>query len=315
MKDDFTELQYEIKASLGLTNPEPSGFHSLVCPVCRIRKTGGFKFEHDQIVYNCFRGSCDSNTVFKRGERVPRKFKSLMESCGVTIPVSLRTVRKSNDFLKSRLEQSEFEKHSFKSFTFDDEMEPLSESTGRVADYWLDYFNRRLSPISDVHVVKTGRYKGKAAIPMYFKEQLIGMNIVTETKYIKLTNSDNTLYIPERYPPKVAIIVEGVMDAKCFPNTVATQKSFMSEQQAYHLRFCDEWLFVPDRETNSNRFAESIRNLGRGKLVVPDWDADDLNSAVQKLGVIEVAERIKRCIVPDIQRAEIKLKMWQREEV
>jgi hypothetical protein len=99
MMDDFDKLKQDIEFRANFIRLESSGWHSCVCPIChggsKGRVTGGFLLEEDSIGYQCFRASCDSNTGYEKGGFVSRKFRDLMDSIGVSIPVSILVSKNS----------------------------------------------------------------------------------------------------------------------------------------------------------------------------------------------------------------------------
>lgn len=313
---DFEQLKSDIMASAGLGRSEATGFYSIHCPICndRKRKTGGIKFEHDQIIYNCFHGSCPANTVYKYDEFVPRKFRALMDEFGVKIPVSLSTKRsRMQSKMEEELDEDLYKKNHYVQMEMPDDWVPLGEVESELGKAWEAYFEDRAIPLDDIYFIPSGKYKNLCAIAMFYYDKLIAYQVATGNdegvKYINITENENVIYFPERIPPKKPIIVEGMLDAKCFPNTVAVLKSKMSPEQAYHLKNCEDWLFLPDKE--SNNFIHQMKQYDRGKFIVPDWAEGDLNEAVQIYGVMEVAERITKNIIDDYRLAAIRYDLWK----
>ena len=317
--DAFYKLQQDITSAVGAIRPEATGFYAIHCPICKKmdRKTGGLKFESDKIIYNCFRGSCDASCVYEVGEFFPKKFKNLMDTIGVKIPMLLRVKKHSvADVVKKQLDREKYEQNEYKQMDFPDDWELLVDSDHPKADTWRMYLNERCCSLSDVYFFPKGKYRGLIAIAIYYFDKFIGYQVLTGSdsgaKYILVTDNEGIIYCPEREPPKTAIVVEGALDAKCFPNTVATFKSKISAKQAYHLRQ-SQLIFLPDR-TGSN-YLESFKIYNDSRMCVPDWQYKDLNEAVCEIGVIEVATRIMKNIVDSPAHADVKLGLWKRSNV
>lgn len=312
----FQNLQSDIKMHGHLSSPEATGFYAMHCPICRKedRKTGGFKFEADKIVYNCFRGSCDASTVYELGNYIPRKFKALMREMSITIPMGLR-LQKSATGIKTKrvLDASLYKEHVYKQQDIPEGWVPIFESEHPKVEVWADYLGKRACSLADVFMIESGKYRGLAAIGMYYFDRLIGFQILVDgngkKKYLTETINDNLIYIPERRPESVMIVCEGLLDAKCFPNTVATMHSKLSPEQAYHLRDSELW-FLPDR--GDNKFIDQFAMYPNAKMIVPNWKHKDLNAAVMDMGVMEVAERIRECLISDKKAAKMKYNLWRK---
>lgn len=315
-EEALAKLQNDIKLHANLGQQEATGFYALHCPICKKsdRKTGGFKFEQDKIVYNCFRGSCPASTVYQIDGYIPRKFKALMREIGVTIPLELR-LNKNTTTRKKRvsLDPSLYREASFKQQEIPEGWVPIHESEHPKVGVWVDYLGSRACTLSDVFMIESGKYRGLIAIAMYYFDKLIGYQIVVDgkgkKKYLTETINDNILYIPERRPESIMIVCEGLLDAKCFPNTVATLHSKLSPEQAYFLRDSELW-FLPDK--GDNKFIDQFYLYPNAKFIVPNWKQKDLNQAVCDMGVMEVAERIRESLISDKKLAKMRYNMWRK---
>ncbi|WGH49626.1 hypothetical protein [Alishewanella phage vB_AspM_Slicko01] len=313
MNKDFQNLQGDIISSLGLGRSEATGFHALVCPICRNeRATGGFKFESDKIIYNCFRGSCDASCVHEFDTPLSRKFKNLMEVIGVKIPMAIRAKRSViSEQIKRTLDAELYEKNTYQELTIPDGWIPLATAEGNFAENWRSKFEKRCCDIVDVYLITSGTYRNLVACCLYYFDKIIGFEVITaggDVKYIHETINTGLLFFPEHTVPQIPILVEGFFDAKCFPNTVATFNSSISKKQAYMLTSTKEWWLYPDK--GKNKYMEIMQNYPNCKMIIPDWEYKDLNDAVCNLGVIEVAKRIKGFLVDNVQEARIKYKLW-----
>lgn len=317
--DLFIELTNNILSNIS-GDQQATGFHAVHCPICKNdRVTGGFKFEHDAVIYNCFRGSCDSNCVYTFGEPVSRKFRTLMDSTGAEIPLELKMVRSNlAKTIAKRLDGSKYEKHVYEQIKQPDEVIPITEAPKSVQDKWKKYFDDRGIMMDGVYYVTDGEFKDLPAMEMRYYDKLIGYVAVTGrkkgSKYINIyCESDNPLYIPGGEPPKDdVIIVEGAMDAKSFPNTAATMKSTFTPQQAYQLRECKRFLFLPDRTSNNFMKAFTLYK-DRAGIIIPPWPEKDLAAAVKRYGIMEVANVIMNNIYDDPLKAQVAYDLWRQE--
>ncbi len=310
--DAFEKLKSDIISHAGLVRPEATGFYSLYCPVCQkeSKKTGGFVFQEDSIGYNCFRGSCDASCVYEVGNPIPRKFRRLMDTIGVTIPLDLRMVKSSmQKAMEAEVDADLYEEHRFNEMQVPKGWVPLDDAPTTNREYWEDFFTKKHIPLRDIFFIKEGQYRGLAAIGIYYFDKLIGFQIATggtSSKYISHTDNEHMVYFPDRYPGKQVIVVEGLLDAKCFPMTCGVMRDNVSRKQAYLLRGMDVVL-LPDR--TSNNFLPQMKKYG-WKMCIPPWTEKDLQAAVQRYGVMVVARMIKENTTSDPLEAEIRYRMW-----
>jgi hypothetical protein len=306
----FEELKQDITIKANLGSRENTGFHAVYCPICNKteRKTGGFKFDDDKIVYHCFRGSCDASTVYEFGKPISKKFRALMESIGVTIPAQLLMVKSSFQKTLESLDERLYKKHYYKDVQKLESFTKHEQASKMNREYWESYFSKRCCDMNDVLLCDTGKYKGCSAIEMKFFDKTIGYQIITRHgDYIKqFDGNTNLLYIPNGTIQNTVILVEGTMDAKCFPNAIATLQSKISPEQAYMLKGKNV-IMLPDMD-GSNRFIEQFMDYG-WSISIPDWGVKDLNEAVIKYGVIVTAELIMEGICKNKTKAEMLYKM------
>lgn len=312
MSEAFEQLKTDIIIHAGLESPEATGFYAVYCPVCgkNDRKTGGFKLEHETIGYHCFRGKCDASCVMTLGEPISRKFRTLMDAIGVKIPVELRMAKSSiRKVMEDALDEDLYQKNVFNDMAVPEEWIPLYEAPRKNFDYWAKYFEDRCVPLQDIFFAMDGKYKGLAIVGVYFYDKLIGFQVVNpggRVKYITLTDSDHIVYFPDRYPRDPIIVVEGLLDAKCFPNTCALFRSRIVPEQAYHLRGRDV-IMLPD--SSGNGFIDQFHEYG-WKICIPPWKENDLNGAVQTYGVMRTAQMIMNNVYTNRIEAEARFRLW-----
>lgn len=315
---DFFDLQHDIRTcGLDMTT-EATGFHAVFCPVCNKsnKRTGGFKFEEDGIIYNCFRGSCDSSCVFKLGEPVSRKFKDLMTLIGVTIPVSLRMAKsRIQRQLEEELDEDLYKKHEFKKIpNLTESMKVLQDDETPLGAWWRDYFERRSLSCSGIKTIHSGQYKDCVQIPFYFDGNLIGMHILTKKGvYISINGGNEHLfYTPSgRLSNDLVIVVEGTLDARSLPYCVGVLGNKIKPEQAWFLKGRNV-IMLPDR-SGGCKFSEQFHHYGWG-LCIPPWKEKDLNSALIKYGALSVAKMIHDNVHKTKVSGQAAFKMWKENK-
>lgn len=305
---DIRELSDNIQSSMSLGRQESTGWYSCVCPVCKNdRKTGGFLFEDDKIIYKCFRASCDSDCGITEGEYVSRKFRSLMETVGVQVPIKLLTAgtgKIAEVFKDTEL----FVKHEPDRIKMREGLCLLSKSKHDNAELWREYFESRFVDISNIYMIESGKYHGNTIIAMKQNGGLVGYTIVTPDGYIKdYQGNSNLLYLPDGRVYDTMFVVEGVLDAKSIPSGCAVGSDRITPEQAYHLRNCNRVIMIPDR--SGNRFIKQFHSYG-WEISIPKWNVKDVNEAVVKLGLIETVKRILDGSTDSLSEAQIKYELW-----
>jgi hypothetical protein len=308
--DSFSKLKDNIMSHADLTRREASGWYSLHCPVCQNNRiTGGFLFEEDHIIYKCFRASCPSDTGLERNGRVSRKFKTLMETLGVSIPIDLLTQRSKIQNQIEKIEDSRFKEHAYKSIKIEDDHVPLEDETSSFARRWIKTLNERRFDLNKVFLFTGGKYKNLPFVKFFHHNRLIGYQVISNDKYITETGGNtNLVYLTTGYVPDPCIIVEGVADAMVFPNTVAILGDHLTKEQAYVLRSAKEWIFLPDR--SGNRFIQQMKEY-KQKIVIPDWEYEDLNEAVCSVGPLVVARKMRDGLIDNHNKARVKYEFWR----
>lgn len=313
-QEAFNKLKDDIQTFANLSSATSTGFAEVKCPICASQgkvRTGGFKFEHDKIIYNCFSASCEATCVYEYEQPISRRFRSLMGEYGVQIPVSLRAKKSQFQKEMERVLRSEmYEEHKYESIPTPRGWIPLTEEHGE----WYQHFIKRRCDPSDILYIPNGQYAGCAAIPMKHKTSTIGFQIATlygSTKYITHTSehNDNLIYINGGWIGKDIILVEGILDAKCFPNTVAIMKGNISPKQAYFLAG-RQVSVIPDRHSG-DKLLEQAKLYG-WNVIIPQWkDVGDLNDCVVKYGKLLTAKMIVDRRFTDYTKAHIAYKIWK----
>lgn len=307
-------LSSEIK--MHLDRQESTGWYSCHCPVCNETRTrtGGFLFTDDSITYNCFRGKCDATCGMSAGEYISKKFKHLMQCMGVKIPIELLTVRKNKGLNKSILELDDrlYTKHSYREIDVPDGWVPFEKSRKSTFKQRVEsYLYNRYSDTKDIFIIEKGPYVGMGAIGMYHGTRLIGFHVITGKKYVAhFDGNKHVLYMPDHYPADTTILVEGGMDARALPCTVACLGAKVTKEQAYLLKD-KRVIMLPDR-SGKCQFIEQFHSYG-WSISIPRWKSKDLSEAVATYGKVAAMRMIIEGVETDPIRARLRYDMWTED--
>lgn len=307
---DFDELKLRITTSAGLGRSESTGFHSIACHVCNnSRKTGGWKFEHDKIVYHCFRASCGTSSVYEYGNPIPRRMRDIFRIIGVDVPPSLLMVKSSFQKELENLDDRLYTKPRNKPVHMPAGTIEYDLYSGPHKAFWDEFMARRMLPPDDFIIADGGQYRGCLGVKLRGLGGIYGYQFITKNGlYLKhFEGNENILYVPSGRINNTVVLVEGTLDAKCFPNTVATLSSKVAPEQAYLLRG-KRVIMLPDR--TGNGMIDQFHEYG-WSISLPDWDANDLNEAVQKYGVIYSAKMIMNNLYEDKLKATTAYRLWR----
>jgi hypothetical protein len=248
---DLDKLKDDISTSLNLSSPNSSGFMYTDCPICGRKQKGGFKFENDKIVYNCFRASCDSSSVLTEGEYVSKKFRKLKESIGISIPPSLllgnqKSQSRFRELLDSDLYE-EFQYEQLDTSGFDSLKIYQGES------FYCSFINENYLPDYPYKVAPDDfKWDNRLIIPSYYNGKLIGLIGKSVdgkfAKYINYFGNNDSIFIRDGRISNVAFVFEGPLDALFFPNGIATLSYKITKQQAFILSKYQNVVLVPDKD-------------------------------------------------------------------
>jgi len=301
----MTSLEDYIKDSLPEgTKQAATGFWTVKCPVCGdYQKRGGFKFEKDKIIYNCFRGKCTARTAYTYGTVMTSKFKKILKAFDIDIPLEYLTQKSK---IQEALQPELYEKHFYKDISLNSDFIKLDIFRHKI---FVDYLHQRGIHDTDYYIGSSGQWTNKLIVPFRLYDSLIGWQGIDIRRGIYLKSSGNTdlLYFSTNTIPKEPLIVEGVFDAKSIPDGVATLQSTISKKQAYLLRNSSP-ILIPDRKDSNYLHAAKLYGW---RMSIPDWKEKDANAAIQKYGRLVVAKMIHDGICHNYNEAEVKYKMWR----
>lgn len=314
--NSFMKLQNDIMMNAGLSRVAATGFYEIDCPVCASqgkKRQGGFKLESDKVIFNCFSASCEAACVFEENQPLSKRFRNLMQIFGVKIPADLR-VKKSTiqQQIEKLMANDLYEKHHYKDIGIPDGWVPLQP----INHYWYGYFEERQCDPESILYITNGVYRGCTAIPMRHHNKIIGYQIATlhgAAKYITHAGgNDHLMMINNGHIANDVLVVEGVLDAYCFPNTVGILRGNISKEQAYHLMGKRVTVF-PDRHSGEKLLKQAEQY--NWQVVVPPWDnVNDLNDCVVKYGKVVTAKMLIDYTYSDYTKATIAYKLWKKQK-
>lgn len=312
-------LENKIKSKLLLQYKNPSGFYPVRCPICNSKeKKGGFKFTPDQIVYNCFRASCNSSCVYEEGTYVSKKFRKLMNAIGVDIPVkTLYANRNAIQKVTKELDSELYEEFDPSAVSKNTKGYPKNLFPIQDNDYYskrfIKYINERCLPDGEYYYSTDKKWKDRLIIPSFFRGKIIGYigrHLDNEHKPKYMTCAEEGLFLlKEQRITDTIIVVEGPMDALSIPFGVAVCGNNISKKHAYVLQQANRVILLPDRGEMS--FLKTAKKYG-WSVCVPPWEEKDVNSAVQKYGKFIVTRMIRDNVYDNMMRAEVGLEMWNK---
>ena len=177
----------------------------------------------------------------------------------------------------------------------------------------IKQYEDRRCPIDDVYYIPSGVYQGSTAIAMKWFDKVIGFQISSPDSAVKYrTISDNThlMMINGGVLSDTVIVVEGILDALCFPMACGVLRGKVTPEQAYHLRH-KRVILLPDRTGNS--FVNQAFEYG-WEVCIPEWECKDLNSAVQQYGKLSVARMIRDSVYSNKLEIMTRYRMWVQEK-
>lgn len=308
MRHEWASLQSSIQSTC--STKESSGWYSILCPICGgggdKRVTGGFLLTDDAIVYSCFRGKCDADTGLELGNYIPNKFKGLMDKLNIQIGMKLRTAKRRVKDKEDELDEDLYQKHYYPSIVIPEEWERATEeNAAHIISPLLD----RCCNVDDVYLIRDGKYRGLTGLVHKWYNRVVGLSVISDYVF-QVAGEANMMYtvggkLDETLP---VLLVEGEIDAMSMPNAVSVGGFRISPQQAYLLRGKNV-VCIPEK---SNKFIEQFEDYGY-KMCIPRWDADDLNEAVVKYGIIAVAKMIKDGTIDSPFKAMLEYQMWENK--
>lgn len=274
------------------------------------------------IAYSCF--NCGFKTGWKPGWHLSYKMRKLMGWMGVDESTVKRMVFESmrvRDEIGIVEETEEFKpKYAF-------EIHDLPDGAKRIGDLLLWYavgdenlenvdaelmevieyaHDRGLSPaqIEDMYwtpnpVNKLKKMNRRLIIPMTWENQIVGYTARSiennKVKYLNEYDSDYVYNIDGQLPDaKFAILVEGPLDAQSIGG-VGILGSEISEVKADIIdRLGREIILVPDRDSKGQKLVDLAIEYG-WSVSFPDWEAHDVNDAVQLYGKVYTLKKILEC--------------------
>jgi hypothetical protein len=301
---DFEDLKQNILNHAPIQHVSATGFHTLKCPVCGDHtERAGFRFEDNQIGYNCFRGVCDANVLYIEGEPISKKFRHLMDVIGVEIPPGLRLNSKKQKAVEV-LNEDLYKEIHYTDLEISDKFEAYDPREYPEIKAYLRH--RGVPNFVDFFV----RDKKTMVIPFFYYGKLIGWqkHKIWTQYYEKSSGNSSMIYLPTGKIPQNPIIVEGVFDALSLPNAIAIMGNRVTKEHAFVLRNFKP-ILLPDKK--DSRFLEAVKKY-KWRLCLPNWGKyKDANEVLEQHGKYVLAYLIGKGIIEESKYVEQQFKLWQ----
>lgn len=304
---DNHDIQNFIRSHIHFVDVTAAGAHTIKCPMCQDNTVrAAFFFESDHIGFHCFRAKCSfKSTKWTLSERIPQKFKKLMDTLGIQLPTEI-LLKKSNtttDIYES-LDETFYKIPNLTPITFPEDFIKF-EPTVHIK--FANYIASRGMSDTSYYISTDGTTKGMLIVPLILNNITYGWQGRSIDKKRFKTSGNLAFYANNGVISDSPIVVEGIWDAKSVPYGVATLHDSVNPSQAYLLRNKNP-ILLPDRDTT--KFLEVAEQYG-WRVCIPEWNTKDANDALIKYGSLAVAKMIHDGICDNILQAEIKYKMWQ----
>jgi len=313
----------------------PSGWISFDAPCCvhngegaDKRKRGGMMFNGDgTISYHCF--NCGYTASYTPGRTLSYKLRKLMAWLGV--PDS-EVTRLGLEALKIKDEavidgaHTEMEMPSFETRELPVGVRPFNEwhdwkalePTGLDPDLLgaIEYVLSRGLMIDDYDFMWTpeGSYKTRLIIPFYHNGDIVGYTArkigdgspkyITDSQPGYVFNLDR-----QKWDRKYCFVVEGPLDAVSIDGVAILSNDVKDAQATLINALRRHVVVVPDRDKAGLELAENALEYN-WSVAFPEWDAKDVNEAVQKYGKVYTLRKIVDSIETNPVKIKIKAKTY-----
>jgi len=280
-----------------------TGWTSGNCPMCikngesrpDTKSRGGFRFDHDQIGYNCF--NCDYSAKWQPGHKISHRFRGLLETLGADPAEIQRFVLRNmgshdsdvitkHDTFVIDWPTIELPEHSQKLFDIVDATKlPMAITAIETV------VNRQLDITDDWMYSTHWKYKNRVIHPLRYKRNIVGYtgrNLLQGNKMKYMTTIPrNFVYGLDQQSSskKTVIVTEGYFDA-ILTDGLAIGSNAINDNQADIIENLDKNIIVlPDQNAAGARLAEYA--ISRGwQVSFPPWEPSvtDVNDAVLKYG-------------------------------
>jgi hypothetical protein len=276
------------------TRPSPSGWISGNAVCCDDQKNrGGLKISDDGgWVWHCF--NCQFKTHWRPGKFVSVGNKKFFRQLGMTdqqiVEIGMEALRLRDAI--PLLQQQSRTLSSFKSTTLPDGAVPIAEALEHdpanqdIVDV-CEYILRRKLSLEKYYWSPNRGMNRRFVVPFRWQSRLVGwtaraVDSEKQPRYLSTVAPGYVYGLDEQDPnDKYIIVGEGVLDADCIGGCAIMGNSISPEQRELLERSSKKIIWVPDRDKDGMRLAETA--LDNGWMVsIPPWGVGckDLNDAV-----------------------------------
>lgn len=309
-------LEEIIQQYINLPPAESSGFHKVLCPVCRDHgKKGlraGWKFDVGTTGYSCF--NCGVSARHEEGQKLSKNMRNILEAFGITSS-------ELGEFNYQNLVTDFFHVKVEKKVSFEPKVLELpshfyllkdAEITDKWADFAWSYLEDRNQDPTEYpyYMSKHKDWKGRIIIPEFKNDKMIfyqGRDLTGKKtdKYLSpscekqnIIHGFELLWNDLNSP---LYVVEGVFDALLIGGVSIFGNKMTVGQEHWLCSSYRQKVFIPDKwgygKSGRQRIGDRCLELG-WSLSLPDFgqDVKDISDAVKKYGrlytCIEIASNI-----------------------
>lgn len=297
------------------------------CALCSdYKERAGFKFEHGNIVYNCF--NCGVSAVFEEGSgKLSSKFKKICDAYYIDSE-EISKVLGSSLFSKEAVKEQTITLNSIssKSPGFRSIKQPSSwKPLGKVLEHedyqikLIKYLEHRKVNVAehDFFFSLEDKFKDRVIIPFYkngtlFYWQARSINSQEKKRWENAPCSrDGVIFNPDALQRRTALplfVSEGIFDAFMFDG-ISLLGSHISSKLDILRTTSRRCIFVIDKDSNGKALAEEVLKYGWEITFAPHL-TDDINHSVQRFGKIWTASQLLANICKNRDDAELKLRLY-----
>jgi hypothetical protein len=305
-----------------------SGWHSFNAVCCHNRGhkadrrgRGGIRMDGENWSYHCF--NCGFKSGFTLGKPISKSTRQLLNWCGMDVDdinkYSLESLQ-HKDLLDYTKVKREKKKIKFKEMYLPEaELIDIDNPAHKV---YVDYLNKRKINVGDYPFMCTpdmeGRQANRVIIPYTYENKIVGhTSRYLDDRTPKFINEQQQGYVfgidLQKPEYNVCIVVEGIFDALSI-NGCALTHNTISEQQAETIKNLNrKVIVVPDQDKTGLQICDKALDLGF-HVSIPNWEDDvkDVNDAVIKYGKVATLLSILQSATNSKIKVEVKRKQLDK---
>lgn len=317
-------------------NSTPSGWTHGNCPMCVLngqprpdeKGRGGFMFEDDSFIYNCF--NCRYKVTWQTGYSFTKKLEKLLSAFGTQqsdiqrLKLDLMREGDISHLVSFKKEKKQLSAISWKEVQLPDDAKPLMEWE-EVDDNIIaaiTYLEERGFDSTDPRFMYSksklnGRMNKRIIIPFTHNDKIVGYTArwignppEGMPKYFNNTPKNDYVYGIDRQKGKSTVIVtEGQLDAIVTDGVAIGSNEINDDQGDIIESLADNIIVLPDFDKPGGLMVDYALNRGWG-VSFPEWDeCKDVGDALLKYGRLYTV----RSILDNVVTNKVKIDLMKRK--